>query len=282
MYNENMNALCHSKIKELRYITNDYMPGHMNMAIDEALSLRLAEERDYVYLRLYSWRPACLTFGYNQHISSILDFAEADSAGIDYIRRISGGKMVYHNDEYTFSLGFPSEFLKQRLGAATFVEMFKFAVTPLINALCKAGVPARFSSPHEMLLGSANKIHCYAAAAGHSIFVEDCKLIGAAGFFKNECLIIHGSIPIVSTFPPDKIFLKKNTAIDNVKIASLSAYLTRSKIADLPDLIADTYSNSLELKINKIATENLKPEEKALAENLSKEKYKNPVWTKLK
>jgi len=58
--------------------------------------------------------------------------------------------------------------------------------------------------------------------------------------------------------------------------------LTRPKIADLPDLIADTYSDSLELKINKLTTEELKPEEKTLAENLSKDKYQNLVWTKIK
>ena len=277
-----MNVSDLSKIKELRYITVEHLPGHMNMAIDEALSLCLGEKRDYVYLRLYCWCPSCLTFGYNQRISTILNFEEADSAGIDYVRRISGGKMVYHNDEYTFSLGFPVEFLKYRLGAATFIEMFKYAVGPLVKALCKSGVPARFSSPHEMSSDSVNKIHCYAAAAGHSIFADDCKLVGAAGFFKNECLVIHGSIPIVSAFPPDGVFLKKNTAVDNVKMASLSAYLTRPKIADLPDLIADTYSDSLELKINKLTTEELKPEEKTLAENLSKDKYQNLVWTKIK
>lgn len=146
-----MNVSDLSKIKELRYITVEHLPGHMNIAIDEALSLCLGEKRDYVYLRLYCWRPSCLTFGYNQRISTILNFEEADSAGIDYVRRISGGKMVYHNDEYTFSLGFPVEFLKYRLGAATFIEMFKYAVGPLVKALCKSGVPARFSSPHERL-----------------------------------------------------------------------------------------------------------------------------------
>lgn len=262
----------------LRFIDSGALGAAANMACDEALASVLAQRRDYGYLRFYQWLPASLSFGYNQRIERLVDTEATDKAGFGIVRRMSGGKMVFHNAEHTFALGLTSEFIKAKIGrAATFLDMFKFSIEPLVEALVEIGVPARFSSSREMQHTSANNLHCYAAAAGHSVYAGPHKLIGAAGVFRNECLIIHGSIPINSSFPPAEIFIGSNNPSADVSMAALRNFVDEEQIARLPQLVAQTYARSLGVEL---LNDSLNPEEKILTEKLSTEKYTDLNWHK--
>ncbi|MDD3145821.1 MAG: biotin/lipoate A/B protein ligase family protein [Candidatus Riflebacteria bacterium] len=260
----------------LRFINSGAQPPEYNMALDEALAISLAQKRNFCYLRFYRWYPASLSFGYNQRIERLIDFEEAARHKLGIVRRMSGGKMVFHADEHTFSLGMTAEFIKAATGSnATFLDMFKFAIEPLVEALLEQGVPARFAAAREMESGRRNHLHCYAAAAGHSIFAGQHKLIGAAGVFRGDCLIIHGSIPISVVAPPTKVFLPDHTGSVNIEMAALSDFLPPGDIASIPDYAAKVYSRHCKcLLINDLPDEN----ELSLATKLAREKYSQPDW----
>ena len=260
----------------LRFINSGAQSATINMALDEALSTMLGQRRNYSYLRFYRWQPAALSFGYNQHLERLVDLEAVARSGLGIVRRMTGGKMVFHADEHTFSLGLTAEFIKSAIGnTTTFLEMFKFAIQPMIDALIEIGVPARFSSPRETSHGRNNNLHCYAAAAGHSIFAGSNKLIGAAGVFRNNCLTIHGSIPISTVAPPKEIFTPSHRDDCTVQMATLTDYLQPAQIAELPFIIARSYSGQFrsEMMVDQPDTE-----EKTLSAALLRDKYSRLDW----
>ncbi|HNX76913.1 MAG TPA: hypothetical protein PLM07_03705 [Candidatus Rifleibacterium sp.] len=260
----------------LRFIDSGAMNAAANMALDEALALQLARHRQGGYLRFYRWQPAALSFGYNQRIEKLIDTATVASSGLGIVRRMSGGKMVFHADEHTFSLGLTAEFIRATTGNnATFLEMFKFAIEPMVTALVAQGVPARFSSAREISAGNSNHLHCYAAAAGHSIFAGNHKLIGAAGVFRDECLIIHGSMPITNIRPPAELFNADFREAGNVEMSSLSDFLTPEKVTGLPMAVARVYAACFNCTL---ACEQPDAAENSLAERLTIEKYSHLDW----
>lgn len=263
-------------MQNFRFINSGRLAAANNMAIDEALSNSLARQRDFAYLRLYQWAPASLSFGYNQNVDKHIDVSLARQQGYGLVKRMSGGKMVFHNDELTFSLGFTAEQIVAHLRkSATFLEMFIFAIEPLLLALNQVGVPARFSSPRETRQHSLNNLHCYAAAAGHSIFAGEKKLIGAAGIFRHNCLVIHGSIPITGTFPVAEIFKSNSPPNADVHMASLSEYLGEEKIANLPDIIANCFAQHSGLPL---VLDSLTKVEVEMADILAEKKYSDLSW----
>ena len=74
-----------------------------NMALDEAL-LESVSQLGSPVLRFYVWTQPAATFGYFQH------FAEIESATIlrPLIRRPTGGGLVPHDADWTYSLAFPA------------------------------------------------------------------------------------------------------------------------------------------------------------------------------
>lgn len=246
------------------------------MAVDEALSLGLsAAECDFDgFIRFYQWDPPTLSFGYNQKIERLLDIQKALSLGYGVVKRMSGGKMVFHANEWTFSLGFRLVDL-QLNGKETFLEMFMNAINPLLMALRSLGIPARFSDSRELRRDTGNSIHCYAAAAGHSIFAGSEKLIGAAAVIKGSCMTIHGSIPITVKYPPSELFLRTTAIEAGVHMTCLEKYLEAEVIEKIPQRVSEKYS---ELFNCKVTNSDLSVEEDARVRILSKEKYSDLSW----
>jgi lipoate-protein ligase A len=71
-----------------------------NMALDEAL-LRTAVKRGRPLLRTYSWEKPAVTFGYFQKFPAQL----AD--GYEVVRRLTGGGVVYHVKDTTYTVVVP-------------------------------------------------------------------------------------------------------------------------------------------------------------------------------
>ncbi len=259
----------------LRFIDSRFFSGAMNMAIDEMLAEKLSKEHRQPYLRFYKWQPATLSFGYNQRIERLIDLEAVRGAGLGIVRRMSGGKMVFHDDEHTFCIGLPAEYIEERIGKGrTFLEMFTLAVSPLIAGLKEAGISARFADSRE-IRHSSNGVHCYATAAGHSIYADNRKLIGAAGVFRNSCLIVHGSIPIKAGFPPENCFIGGHKVSQGVDMAALSDFCSAADIEKLPGIMAGAFSTGLGLTIKALP---LTETEMSEALTLARTKYSDLFW----
>ena len=83
---------------KFRLIDTGYNDAFYNMAVDQAL-LKLSKVPT---LRFYTWKPAAVSLGYFQNISDInLEYCKRNN--ISVVRRITGGKAVFHDKELTYS-----------------------------------------------------------------------------------------------------------------------------------------------------------------------------------
>src|SRR5258706_15195469 len=80
------------------------MPGAYHMARDLELAEKLRDDASAQnVLRLYSWKPYCISLGYQQDETQI-DATICEAAGIGIIRRPTGGRAVYHAEELTYAV----------------------------------------------------------------------------------------------------------------------------------------------------------------------------------
>ena len=73
------------------------------MALDETL-LCAVQDRASPILRLYGWDPPSVSLGYAQDAETELDVSACNAAGVDVVRRPTGGRAVLHWQELTYSV----------------------------------------------------------------------------------------------------------------------------------------------------------------------------------
>ncbi|SVD60035.1 uncharacterized protein METZ01_LOCUS412889, partial [marine metagenome] len=152
------------------------------MALDEAL-LENAATLGQPVLRFYDWTEPCATFGYSQKIAQI----EAATKLRPLIRRCTGGGLVPHNGDWTYSLIFPpnhewavlaateSYLRTHKLLQAAFKEI---GVETELADSCRRPKPGECFEGHEL----------------HDLLWNGKKIAGAAQRRNRHGLLIQGSV----------------------------------------------------------------------------------------
>ncbi len=169
------------------------------MAFDRQLMAAFLDGRfqqrygyDSCLWRFYAWSPYAVTVGYNQDISGI-DLSKCRAAGIDVVRRPTGGRAVFHAEEFTYS------FLAE--SAAQNSELYRMVHEVIQLALESLGVYADFcrSTLLRQQGGAASgPVSCFTASARYELQVEGRKLVGSAQRRNRNVLLQHGSLPLSS------------------------------------------------------------------------------------
>jgi lipoate-protein ligase A len=159
--------------------------GALNMAIDQALLERAASAGER-WLRLYTWWPHCLSFGRHERAGRRYDRARIADAGIDVVRRPTGGRAVWHGRELTYAVALP----ERALGGlrAAYLEIHRMVLAAL------RGLGA------EVTLAEAGRVPrlgagaCFAQPVGGEIVTRGRKVVGSAQVRAGGGLLQHGSI----------------------------------------------------------------------------------------
>lgn len=187
--------------------------GALNMGIDEALIGSVSRGESPPTLRLYAWSPECVTIGYFQSLEDEVDLAACRAAGVDAVRRLTGGGAVFHDAEITYSVVLP---LGHPLAPEDILESYRRICAGLVAGLGLLGVEASFEPINDI------------AAGGR-------KLSGNAQTRRSGCLLQHGTVLL--GLDPERMFslLKvpaeklKGRLIEDVRarVTSLRALLGR-------------------------------------------------------
>jgi len=158
--------------------------GTVNMAIDCGL-LRQAQT-GLASLRLYRWNPPCLSFGRNEPASTRYDLAAIRDREIDVVRRPTGGRAVWHDQELTYAVAAPIDhFGSLRHTYLAIHDMIRIA----LHSIGVAATLAQRSRSSGLTRGA-----CFASPAGGEIVVAGKKLVGSAQVREGTAFLQHGSI----------------------------------------------------------------------------------------
>jgi lipoate-protein ligase A len=153
-----------------------------NMAMDEALLEAMARLRKPV-LRFYGWMEQAASFGYFQKFSEI----ERATMLRPLVRRPTGGGLVPHDADWTYSLAFPTNHEWYALSA---VESYRRIHAWIQAAFAELKIPAELAS----CCRKSEPGQCFAGYEKSDVLWQGKKIAGAAQRRNKLGLLIQGSV----------------------------------------------------------------------------------------
>jgi lipoate-protein ligase A len=178
-------------MKNWRYLIHDRpLSGSLNMAVDEFL-FRSLDEEPVTYLRFYKWERATASLGYGQRAARVVDPEFCRRNGIDIVRRQTGGKLVLHHREITYSVvSNDVETFTSTLGGS-----YKLISRALVKGLEKMGLAASLSEKAPPFYARGT-MPCFSHPAQDEIEIGGLKIVGSAQKRTGGRFLQHGSIPM--------------------------------------------------------------------------------------
>ena len=165
----------------------------MNMAIDEAL----LETATIPSIRFYRWNSPALSFGYFGKFADVADYA----AERDLVRRWTGGGIVFHGDDLTYSIIIPAAFEFSSASSKSIYAMIHAALCDALNIhgqraeLAPAAEAAVTDSENSSRAGRGYSRHlCFANPVSADLMIDSRKIAGAAQRRTRAGLLHQGSI----------------------------------------------------------------------------------------
>lgn len=161
-----------------------------NMAIDEALIHWHSKRKIKPTLRFYRWKRPSLSVGHFQNVKKTIDFTGIKKHNCDFVRRLTGGSAVLHDQELTYSLVVSEAHPKipRSVNQAYFV-----LAQGILQGYRNLQIEADFALP-EMKNRDRSAV-CFETPAIYEMIVDGKKLTGNAQTRKKGVLLQHGSIP---------------------------------------------------------------------------------------
>jgi lipoate-protein ligase A len=207
---ETLHTLWELMSETWRLLIDDFADGATNMARDEALAIVHASGATPPTLRLYRWRPACLSLGRFQR-SSAIDRAACARAGVEVVRRPSGGRALLQDDELTYAViaranhplvvGGSVVESYQRISAALLAGLQRLGVAAELTPIRKNQEPGtrneeKVAPVHRSSFLVHHSAACFDAPSSYELTVNGRKLVGSAQTRRDGVLLQHGAIPL--------------------------------------------------------------------------------------
>ena len=158
-------------------------PGAWNMAVDEAMLEAHRQGLAPPTLRVYRWARPTLSLGYAQRLDG-LDLAAPRAAGVDVVRRPTGGRAVLHAGDLTYAVvasGLP----------ASVSASYRRIADALVDGLAGLGLaPAVVPGATRPGRSAA----CFASSTRADLVVDGRKVVGSAQLRREGAVLQHGTI----------------------------------------------------------------------------------------
>jgi lipoate-protein ligase A len=233
----------------------------MNMALDEAL----LEHATVPSIRFYQWHSPALSFGYFGKFADVAAYAPAH----DLVRRWTGGGIVLHGDDLTYSIVIPVGDTAFTESSMSIYEKIHRALSHALNgsgerAVVAGGVDPRRGGFAKGAAVTAGGYNCFANPVRADVTIDGRKVAGAAQRRTRAGLLQQGSIQGVAELAKDDQLLQSPSAAESAN-SSRSSWATQPvqttgcpsgvKRVDLGNALADRFARALsancsERKIN--------------------------------
>lgn len=252
----------------------------INMAIDEWLLIEHSHGNIKPTIRFYGWKRPSLTVGHFQNVQRTIDFDGIKKHQCDFVRRLTGGSAVLHDDELTYSIIVTENHPKI---PKSINEAYYVLSQGLLEGYKNLGVNADFAIPEKERLRQRSAV-CFEVPASYEMIVDGKKISGNAQTRKNGVLLQHGSIPMsfnsemlfdLFNFSNDSIrkrqresFIKKATSINEVK-------QQKHTYDQLKKAFTDGFQKSLHINLEPLT---LSHEDWNEINDIANKKYRTDEW----
>jgi lipoate-protein ligase A len=263
-----------------RLLRHGAATGAENMAIDEAITLAIAEGWVPPTLRFYAWAPPCVSLGRNQKHAE-LDVARCAARGHDVVRRPTGGRAILHTDELTYSVIAAPD---HPLMAGLVLDSYLRLSAGLVAGLARLGIAAE-PAPGTNRAGPDVSPACFEVPSAYEIVAGTRKVLGSAQARRARSVLQHGSLPLTGdlTRVVDCLTFAAEAERDALRSSLLGHAATAEELAGRPISFAEAEDAMIAgiaeaLAIDLIPGE-LSDAERNWAVALQRERYGNPEWT---
>lgn len=172
----------------------------INMAMDECLLHWHSEGLIPPVLRFYGWSKPTLTVGHFQKVERSIDLTGIGKHHCEFVRRLTGGSAVLHDDELTYSVVISEK--KDYISES--IRLAYYALSKGIMAgFHHLGIKADYSIPESQLKTERTDV-CFEKPSDYEMVVDGKKISGHAQTRKKNVLLQHGSLPF--TMDTDMLF----------------------------------------------------------------------------
>jgi lipoate-protein ligase A len=243
------------------------------MALDEALLSCFNAKLSQPILRLYGWNPPALSIGRYQKADSALKLDLCQADGVPVVRRMTGGGIIFHAQELTYSLICSPEQLGEAAGVK---EGFRKLCAFLLGTYRRLGLEPAFAvdlNPAGERLGARTDF-CFAGKEEFDLLVNGRKIGGNAQRRMRGAILQHGSIPLENRLQDAFRYLAQPApgAAGAVSLAELGL---RPELESLKTMLTDAFEEALGVKLHQ---DSLNVEEEQAAARLEEKKYRCSEW----
>jgi len=171
---------------------------YINMSIDELLLLRIAEYGTPV-VRIYGWDRKSASIGYVQ------DYEAAPREGYAVVRRMTGGGVVFHDKDLTYTVVIPGGHPICALDRVESYHVFHRAVK---EALAGFGLQAELSASEGGAVNRAT-MQCFVTPTRYDVLCGGRKYAGAAQRRTRDGILHQGSIDLKASGGDSAILAEK-------------------------------------------------------------------------
>lgn len=192
------------------------------MAIDDAL-LSNYQDNNSAILRLYTWKKNSLTIGVSQNFSNYTFIENPNEIGA---KRITGGGILFHGHDLSYSLVIPTEILKNFSIKQSYENICSF----ILKFYKYLGLNVCYAKDDENIQLSKSE-YCQVGFEAYDILVNGKKIGGNAQRRTKKAIFQHGSIPINRTKNDEKF----GNSLEDVNINLTFEEATKLLIASFED-----------------------------------------------
>lgn len=262
--------------REYRFLNTGIQDAAMNMAIDEAVLIHHLRDEAPPTLRVFRWSQPSISLGRFQRLEQEMRVDACQQQGVALVRRPTGGRAVYHRDEFTYSIvigkdyGVPS----------SVVAAYAYLARGIIAALAQLGVEAELSEGHASKNPSAA---CFASSTQADLTSGGYKMVGSAQVWREQALLQQGSLPLddrsaefydLLAFPSEDE-REQALALYREHTTPLHSFAPTASWDDVASAFRIGFSQALQTQFIPGA---LTASEEALARKLVEEKYSKLTW----
>jgi len=246
-----------------RFINSGFCHPIRNMAIDTAL-IEIYKKDGIPVFRIYGWKPYGFSIGYSQNIKDVIDIPSCIRDGIVFVKRPTGGGIIFHGDEVTYAIVCSD---KDIGSPSTVKEGYKIICSFIIEAYRRYMLNPVFAIDSGQLKKEKSSL-CFSSFEDYDIIINRKKIGGNAQKRIKNVIMQHGSIPLSLNYQPVLKYVKEKISVFDQNATSLSQE-TGKKIGfdEFAEVLKKSFIDTFDAQL---IEKNLTVEEEKIVDNIEK------------